>query len=146
MLLLGSLVKNLPNKAFSCGTPEDYGLRYEEAKFFTGSLCVLTQEITVNPDSQQPYDKYGRIVALVYCKGKKLNAELLYSDLAAIDKRFWNTLANLLMSLGLRIMAVARKKRLELLQIFQIIALLPIAYYCLNYSCLFNRNFRIKFK
>lgn len=64
-------------------TPEYYEPGYQEAKDFTSNLCKVGFQITVDQDSGQPYS-YGRIVALVYCQGEKLNAELLYEGLGEI--------------------------------------------------------------
>ncbi len=57
-----------------------------EAKEFTKNLCKKGYKITVDEDSGQIGK--DRIIALVYCQGKKLNAELLYEGLAIIDTRF----------------------------------------------------------
>jgi len=68
--------------------PEYYKSGYKKAKSFTESLCEVGSEAIIDQDDGQPYDVYGRIVALVYCKGKKLNAELIYNGLGVIDTRF----------------------------------------------------------
>jgi micrococcal nuclease len=72
-------------------TPESYESGYTQANSFVSSLCKAGSTINVDQDDNQPYDKYGRIVALVYCQNKKLNAELLYNRLAIIDTRFCST-------------------------------------------------------
>lgn len=72
-------------------TPEYYQNDYEEAKSFTESLCEVGSIATIDQDSLQPYDRYGRIVAVVYCQNKNLNAELIYNNLAVIDIRFCST-------------------------------------------------------
>jgi len=64
-------------------TPETDQFGYQEAKDFTARLCV-NQLITIDQDSGQPIDKYNRILAVVYCNGKNLNAELLENNLAKI--------------------------------------------------------------
>ena len=72
-------------------TPEINEKGYSEAKSFTMKLCEVGSIATIDQDSKQPYDKYGRMVALVYCQNKKLNAELIYNKLAKIDTRFCST-------------------------------------------------------
>lgn len=49
------------------------------ARSFTLSLCPIGSKALVDQDDGQPFDRYGRIVAKVYCSGKNLNAELLYN-------------------------------------------------------------------
>jgi endonuclease YncB( thermonuclease family) len=69
-------------------TPEYYQPGYKEAKDFTANLCKVGSHTIIYQDELQPYDKYGRIVALVICQNKKLNAELVYNNLGSILARF----------------------------------------------------------
>jgi len=69
-------------------TPEYYEEGYTEAKKFTEGLCRGGSKVTVNQDDDQPYDIYGRIVGVVYCNGKNLNAELVYRGLGKIKTEF----------------------------------------------------------
>lgn len=69
-------------------TPKSYESGYREAKSFVERLCDVGSTVTIDQDDRQPYDKYGRIIAVIYCQNKNLNAELLYSDLGVIDTRF----------------------------------------------------------
>ena len=68
--------------------PETYQTGYQEAKDFTANLCQIGSTATINQDDLQPYDAYGRIVALVYCQGRNLNSELFYNNLAIMEKDF----------------------------------------------------------
>lgn len=72
-------------------TPENYEAGYGESNAFTASLCKVGSTATIDQDDLQPYDKYGRIIALVYCQNKKLNAELLANNLAVINTQFCPT-------------------------------------------------------
>lgn len=68
--------------------PEEGEVGYEEAKDFARRLCLPGSYAFIDVDDKRPRDAYDRIIATVYCNGKNLNAELLYNDLAKIDKRF----------------------------------------------------------
>jgi len=72
-------------------TPEYYQSGYSEAKEFTANLCKVGSQVIINQDELQPYDKYERIVALVICENKKLNAELVHNNLGSILKGFCST-------------------------------------------------------
>lgn len=69
-------------------TPEDTESGYQEAKSFTENLCKIGTTAAVDQDDSQPYDRYDRIVGLVNCQNKKLNAELISNKLGKIDTRF----------------------------------------------------------
>jgi endonuclease YncB( thermonuclease family) len=69
-------------------TPERNEAGYEEATQFTASLCPVGSTAYFDVDDGQPTDKYGRTVAVVYCGGKNLNAELWKNGYARIDERF----------------------------------------------------------
>lgn len=69
-------------------TPEETEAGYQEAKAFTEELCKVGSMITVDQDDSQPYDRYERIIAVVYCQNKNLNAELISNKLGNIDTRF----------------------------------------------------------
>jgi micrococcal nuclease len=56
-----------------------------EAKSFVEKLCPMGSKVIVDQDDKQPKDSYGRVVGLVWCGDKNLNAELLYAGLAKID-------------------------------------------------------------
>jgi endonuclease YncB( thermonuclease family) len=69
--------------------PEKGEPGYEEAKEFVSFLCPIGSEVVVDQDDLQLYDKYGRMLAVVYCKGKyNLNAALLYSGLAKLVRYY----------------------------------------------------------
>lgn len=67
-------------------TPES-GIGYREAKTFVEKICPAGSKVLVDQDDFQPYS-YDRIIAVVYCNEKNLNAELLQNNLAVMDKRF----------------------------------------------------------
>lgn len=65
-------------------TPEVGENGFEEATHFAASLCPVGSNATVDQDDDQLYDQYGRMLAVVYCGGKNLNAELLEGGHAVI--------------------------------------------------------------
>ncbi len=58
-------------------TPEIGEVGYSEATDFTASLCPVGSVILVDQDDLQPFDKYDRMLGLVYCDGVNLSSELL---------------------------------------------------------------------
>lgn len=66
--------------------PEKDEKGYAESRLFVQSLC--DSDAIGDQDDRQLYDKYGRIIAVVHCQSKNLNAELLRNGLAVIDARF----------------------------------------------------------
>lgn len=69
-------------------TPEVGQPGYQEAKDFTASVCPVGSQALVDEDDGQTEGSYGRIVAVVYCGGKNLNAELLSAGHAVILTNF----------------------------------------------------------
>lgn len=69
-------------------SPEAGEAGYNEAKTFTASLCPVGSQATVDEDDGQTGGSYGRTIAVVYCGGKNLNAELLDSGHAVILTEF----------------------------------------------------------
>ncbi len=69
-------------------TPEAGEPGYSEAKQFTLNLCPVGSLVIVDQDNGQPRDIHGRIVAVIYAKGKCLNAELLFNGFARVLKEF----------------------------------------------------------
>jgi endonuclease YncB( thermonuclease family) len=65
-------------------TPEVNQRGWSEATNFTKSICIAGSRIQLQQDEGQPYDVYGRIVAVVYCQNKNLNEELVKNNLAVI--------------------------------------------------------------
>ena len=65
-------------------TPEVGQPGYTEAKQFTAQLCHVGSQALVDEDDEQTSGSYGRTVAVVYCGGANLNAELLRSGLAVL--------------------------------------------------------------
>ncbi len=68
-------------------TPEKNELGYTEAKDFVSNLCANSTAV-IDEDDGQKEGSYGRIVAVVYCQNKNINAELLSNNLGKIDTRF----------------------------------------------------------
>ncbi|MFQ6135495.1 MAG: thermonuclease family protein [Nitrososphaerales archaeon] len=65
-------------------TPEIGEVGYLEAKEFTGTLCPVGSNVLVDEDDGQTERSFGRIVAVVFCGGTNLNAELVKSGHAGI--------------------------------------------------------------
>lgn len=69
-------------------TPEFYQWGYRKSKAFTAGLCRKDSLAIVDQDDMQLTDKYGRMVAVVYCHGRNLNEELLLNTYAKIWKKY----------------------------------------------------------
>jgi len=69
-------------------TPEKTKNGFNEATSFTKELCPVNSTLLFDQDDKQKNDKFGRVLGKVFCSGKNLNAELLYSNHAKISKRF----------------------------------------------------------
>jgi hypothetical protein len=61
---------------------------YAEAKEFTNRTCPVGSVALVDEDDGQTGGSYGRMVALVYCHGVNLNAELLRTGNAVLLPSF----------------------------------------------------------
>src|SRR6266516_3527467 len=61
---------------------------YAEGKEFTNRTCPVGTQALVDEDDGQTGGSYGRMVALVYCQGTNLNAELLRSGNAVLVPDF----------------------------------------------------------
>ena len=55
-----------------------------EAKEFVAQLCPVSSRAVVDQDDIQLTDDYGRVIAVVWCSGRSLNAELVHAGLAKI--------------------------------------------------------------
>jgi micrococcal nuclease len=64
-------------------TPERGQPGYQEAKDFVKSLC-LYKTVYLDIDDAKHYDKYGRVLAVVYADNINVNAELLKRGYAEI--------------------------------------------------------------
>jgi len=64
-------------------TPERGQPGYQEAKDFVKSMC-LGKTVYLDIDNAKHYDKYGRVLAVVYVDNINLNAELLKRGYAEI--------------------------------------------------------------
>jgi endonuclease YncB( thermonuclease family) len=69
-------------------TPERGDEGYSEATNFTSKLCPVDSQVLVDQDGNQMFDAFDRMVAVIYCDGALLNAELLFAEHAVIDKDF----------------------------------------------------------
>lgn len=69
-------------------TPERGEAGYAEAAKFTSSVCSTSSTAFVDQDDKQMFDRYGRIIAVVYCDGALLNSELLINYHAVIIKKY----------------------------------------------------------
>ncbi len=65
-------------------TPERGELGFNEATEFTASLCPVGSTAALDIDDLKPKDKYGRTLAVVYCNGVNVNAELLRQGYAEV--------------------------------------------------------------
>ncbi|GBF24916.1 hypothetical protein MnTg01_01262 [archaeon MnTg01] len=72
-------------------TPETYQEGFNEATEFTKKLCPVGSEILVDQDDLQRVDKYGRVLAKVFCGDKVLNSELLNNGYANILTQYCST-------------------------------------------------------
>lgn len=73
-------------------TPERGQSGYTEAKEFVKSLC-LGKTVGLDIDNAKRYDKYGRVLAVVYSGDTNVNAELLkrgYADVMYIPPSEFN--------------------------------------------------------
>jgi micrococcal nuclease len=61
-----------------------------EAMEFASSVCPIGSKAIVDEDDGQTAGSYGRIIAVVYCNGRNLNAKLLDNGKATIDQNFCN--------------------------------------------------------
>jgi micrococcal nuclease len=57
---------------------------FDEATEFTASLCPVGSTAILDIDDLEPKDKYGRTLAVVYCNGVHVNAELLREGYAEV--------------------------------------------------------------
>jgi len=71
-------------------TPEKNESGFSEAMTFTARMCPVGSIATIDQDDLQFYDKYGRMLANVYCGEKLLNSELLYNGHATILTQYCN--------------------------------------------------------
>jgi micrococcal nuclease len=69
-------------------TPEIDQEGWAKATNFTKNLCKVGSSVDIQQDNGQPYDVYGRIVAVVYCQNKNLNEELIKNNLAIISTQY----------------------------------------------------------
>lgn len=68
--------------------PERNEVNFTAAKNFVEKLCPLGSEIIVDEDDVQIEDRYDRVVAVIYCNGKNVNAELLEAGFGKLSEYF----------------------------------------------------------
>ena len=61
-------------------TPETEEMGDAEAAQFISILRGDGKTVLVDQDDRQKYDKYNRIIVVVYCDNVLINAELLFKD------------------------------------------------------------------
>ena len=54
------------------------------------SICPIGSTAIIDVDKGQITDNYNRIIAVVYCNNRNLNAELIINGHATIDEEFCN--------------------------------------------------------
>lgn len=64
-------------------TPEKDQQGYQEAKDFVKKMC-LGKKVYLDIDDAKHYDKYGRVLAVVYVNGININAALLKGGYAEV--------------------------------------------------------------
>ena len=69
-------------------TPEMGKPGYSEATTFASLLCPVGSTVLVDQDDGQKFDRYGRMVAKVFCGERILNAELLYAGHAGMYTQY----------------------------------------------------------
>lgn len=62
-----------------------------EARQFIANLCPPGTFVSIDEDYGQPDGSFDRMLAVVYCEGKNLNAELLDAGLGKISTQFCDT-------------------------------------------------------
>jgi len=72
--------------------PEYNEIGGAEATEFVSNICQKDSTVLVDEDDGQTAGSYGRIVAVVYCKGNRwnINAELLTNGKATLYEEFCN--------------------------------------------------------
>jgi endonuclease YncB( thermonuclease family) len=83
-------VDNISIRLTLVDAPESYESGYSEAANFALTICPIGSTAIVDEDDGQTAGSYGRIVAVVYCKGTNLNAVLLSNGKATLYKEFCN--------------------------------------------------------
>jgi len=68
--------------------PESGQSGFSESLEFVKRLCPVGSEAVIDQDDKQLTDKFGRMLAVIWCSGKNVNAELLYAGLGRIDTRY----------------------------------------------------------
>ena len=83
-------IDNITIRLALVDSPEYYEKGGNKAKEFTSSICPLGSTAMIDVDKGQITDNYNRIIAVVYCNNRNLNAELIINGHATIDEEFCN--------------------------------------------------------
>jgi len=59
-----------------------------EATNFVHQFCSIGSQVIIDQDDRQLYDNYGRMLAVVWCQGKRLNEEIIAQRYANIYYEF----------------------------------------------------------
>ena len=59
-----------------------------EARKFIQTICPVGSPVIVDEDAGQPEGSYGRMLAVVYCNGINLNAEVLDAKVGTLSREF----------------------------------------------------------
>jgi endonuclease YncB( thermonuclease family) len=54
------------------------------------SICPIESKAIVDEDDGQTAGSYGRIIAVVYCNRRNINAEMISNKYVTIDQSFCN--------------------------------------------------------
>jgi len=84
------LVDNKTIRLALVDAPEYYEDKGKEAKEFISNICPIGSTAIIDEDQGQTAGSYGRVIAVVYCNKRNLNAELINNNYGIIDKRFCN--------------------------------------------------------
>ena len=84
------LVDNTTIRLALVDAPEYYEDKGKEAKEFISNICPIGSTAIIDEDQGQTAGSYGRVIAVVYCNKRNLNAELINNNYGIIDKRFCN--------------------------------------------------------
>jgi len=83
-------IDNITIRLALVDSPEYYENEGNKAKEFTSSICPIGSTAMIDVDKGQITDNYNRIIAVVYCNNRNLNAELIINGHATIDEEFCN--------------------------------------------------------
>jgi endonuclease YncB( thermonuclease family) len=68
--------------------PEQAQQGYAEAKALAAEICPPGTPALVDEDDMQAHGSYGRLIGVVYCDGRDLNAAMIASDYCSVWEEF----------------------------------------------------------